>query len=154
MCNFVLRDIGAGVFDMGDAMNEREKALRLAKEAGFTFDRCDPPCMEAMTADVVRLIALARQQQDRAPQGENDPHAPDCPMYGRSYVSPCTCGAPSASIDAAQPAQREGWVLVPKEPTDAMIASAREHHEGEAYLPVSLYRAMLAAAPSPTGEKG
>jgi len=45
-------------------------------------------------------------------------------------------------------------VLVPKEPTDAMIASAREHHEGEAYLPVSLYRAMLAAAPSPTGEKG
>jgi len=39
--------------------------------------------------------------------------------------------------------------LVPVEPTPEMVEAAREHHEGEAYLPVSLYKAMFAAAPQP-----
>lgn len=42
--------------------------------------------------------------------------------------------------------------LVPLEPTEAMIDAARDHHEGEPYLPVSLYKAMLAAAPAVQGE--
>ena len=33
------------------------------------------------------------------------------------------------------------------EPSNEMIVAAHEHHEGEFYLPVSLYRAMLAASP-------
>lgn len=41
----------------------------------------------------------------------------------------------------------EGYKLMPIEPTLSMIAAARLHHEGEAYLPVSLYKAMLEAAP-------
>lgn len=41
----------------------------------------------------------------------------------------------------------EGWQMVPVEPTREMIEAARQHHEGEAYLPFSLYKAMLAAAP-------
>lgn len=45
----------------------------------------------------------------------------------------------------------EGWQVVPVEPTREMIDAARQHHEGEAYLPFSLYRAMLAAAPKPGG---
>lgn len=40
------------------------------------------------------------------------------------------------------------YKLVPVEPTMEMIEAARKHHEGEAYLPVSLYKAMLAAAPA------
>jgi hypothetical protein len=43
----------------------------------------------------------------------------------------------------------EGWKLVPEEPTLEMIKAAHAHHEGEAWLPHSLYTAMLAAAPSP-----
>lgn len=42
----------------------------------------------------------------------------------------------------------EKWVMVPVEPTAEMIKAAREHHEGEAYLPISLYAAMIAAAPT------
>lgn len=49
---------------------------------------------------------------------------------------------------APQPPQiPEGYKIVPIEPTSSMIAAARLHHEGEAYLPVSLYKAMLEAAP-------
>lgn len=40
-----------------------------------------------------------------------------------------------------------GRKLVPVEPTPEMVGAAREHHEAEAYLPFSLYKAMIAAAP-------
>lgn len=39
-----------------------------------------------------------------------------------------------------------GFVLVPVEPTPGMIAAARDHHEGEPYLPRSLYKAMIEKA--------
>jgi hypothetical protein len=41
------------------------------------------------------------------------------------------------------------WKLVPETPTDKMVKAAREHHEGEAYLPHSLYKSMLASSPQP-----
>ncbi|HEI6974357.1 TPA: hypothetical protein SK287_002486 [Yersinia enterocolitica] len=41
----------------------------------------------------------------------------------------------------------EGWRLVPIELTAEMAQAAGEAHEGESYLPYSIYRAMLAAAP-------
>ncbi len=41
----------------------------------------------------------------------------------------------------------EGWKLVPIELTAEMAQAAGEAHEGESYLPYSIYRAMLAAAP-------
>lgn len=37
--------------------------------------------------------------------------------------------------------------IVPVEPTYAQITSANDHHEGGYYLPVSLYKSMVAAAP-------
>lgn len=40
----------------------------------------------------------------------------------------------------------DGFVLVPREPTGAMINFARKHHEGDFYLPVALYKAMIEAA--------
>lgn len=55
-----------------------------------------------------------------------------------------------AALDAAVP---EGYALVPVEPTEAMIVAAREHHEGDHYLPVSLWRAMLAAAERAQGDR-
>jgi len=45
------------------------------------------------------------------------------------------------------PAVPAGWKLVPVEPTREMIFAAQQYHEGEAYLPFSLYKSMLAAAP-------
>ncbi|CNE39280.1 hypothetical protein [Yersinia intermedia] len=41
----------------------------------------------------------------------------------------------------------DGWKLVPIELTAEMAQAAGEAHEGESYLPYSIYRAMLAAAP-------
>jgi len=47
----------------------------------------------------------------------------------------------------------EWWKLVPLEPHWSMIDAAIKHHEGEAFLPVSLYKAMIAAAPTPENKK-
>ena len=44
------------------------------------------------------------------------------------------------------------YKLVPVEPTTEMIMAARKHHEGDAYLPNSLYASMLAAAPEVQAE--
>ncbi|EOX9200928.1 hypothetical protein ACPX3P_000644 [Yersinia enterocolitica] len=41
----------------------------------------------------------------------------------------------------------DSWKLVPIELTAEMAQAAGEAHEGESYLPYSIYRAMLAAAP-------
>lgn len=51
---------------------------------------------------------------------------------------------------ALDPQVNGGWKLVPVEPTKKMIVAARNHHEGEAYLPYSIYTSMLAAAPEVT----
>lgn len=40
----------------------------------------------------------------------------------------------------------EGCVVVPVEPTQAMIDAVRSEHEGEPYLPYSLYKSFLKAA--------
>lgn len=44
------------------------------------------------------------------------------------------------------------YKLVPAEPTPEMVEAARDQHEGEPYLPVSLYKAMINAAPAVQGE--
>lgn len=45
------------------------------------------------------------------------------------------------------------WKLVPIEPTAEMAQAARDCHEGESFLPYSIYRAMLAAAPTAQEQK-
>ena len=40
----------------------------------------------------------------------------------------------------------KGCVVVPVEPTQAMIDAVRSEHEGEPYLPYSLYKSFLKAA--------
>lgn len=57
--------------------------------------------------------------------------------------------------DAPAPqAVPEGWKLVPIEPTDAMVVAALEGSDTPTeYCIEQCYRAMLAAAPSPEGEK-
>lgn len=42
---------------------------------------------------------------------------------------------------------KPGHALVPVEPSWEMISAAIKSHEGDAFLPVSLYKSMLAAAP-------
>jgi hypothetical protein len=46
-----------------------------------------------------------------------------------------------------------GLVLVPSAPTKDMVDFARQHHEGEAYLPYSLYAAFITSAPNPFESK-
>lgn len=51
------------------------------------------------------------------------------------------------------PAAEDGMVLVPREPTKAMIdAAIAEHADNELSSYQSIYRAMIAAAPSSTKE--
>lgn len=51
--------------------------------------------------------------------------------------------APAVSLAELVP---DGWQLVPVEPSWEMVSAAIKHHEGDAFLPVSLYKTMLAAA--------
>lgn len=55
----------------------------------------------------------------------------------------------AALADAARAQISAGWTLVPAKPTQAMIQAAHQSHEGEAWLPHSLYTSMIAAAPAP-----
>jgi len=43
----------------------------------------------------------------------------------------------------------DGWVLVPRVATEAMRIAATKDHEGDFFLPFSLWKSMLAAAPTP-----
>jgi hypothetical protein len=67
--------------------------------------------------------------------------------------------SPSASIDAAQPAQREGWVLVEKEELRGLLEYWNGHQNERAMCDalehiLGWIERTLAAAPSPiTGEK-
>lgn len=47
----------------------------------------------------------------------------------------------------------DGWKLVPIEPNWSMLNAAINFHEGEAFLPASLYKAMLASFPAPENKK-
>jgi hypothetical protein len=47
-----------------------------------------------------------------------------------------------------------GWVLVPREPTEAMIDAAKPFRKGVGETAERLHRAMIAAAPSPGSTKG
>ena len=70
--------------------------------------------------------------------------ATECNMRPRFTVTRRTAERAIRTALLTAPA---GWKLVPVEPTPKMVEAAREHHEGEAYLPFSLYKAMIAAAP-------
>lgn len=48
----------------------------------------------------------------------------------------------------------QGWQLVPVKPTMEMVKNAAGDHEGENWLPHSLWASMLAAAPVPPSSPG
>lgn len=47
------------------------------------------------------------------------------------------------------PDEIEGWQVVPKILTSEMAEYARENHEGDHYLPYSIWNSFLDAAPKP-----
>ncbi|KQV43256.1 MULTISPECIES: hypothetical protein [unclassified Rhizobium] len=55
-------------------------------------------------------------------------------------------GAPTPRPDMNVP---EGWQLVPKKPTMEMVKAAHRDHEGDPWLPYSLWTSMLSATPTP-----
>lgn len=57
-----------------------------------------------------------------------------------------------SELSTDSPVIPDGWKLVPIEPTAEMAQAARDCHEGESFLPYSIYRAMLAAAPAQESE--
>jgi hypothetical protein len=84
------------------------------------------------------------------------------PEYNTSYAEDINLDVSKAAYDrchpddrwisypappVAAPAVPDGWKLVPVEPTWEMISAAIKTHEGDAFLPVSLYKTMLASAP-------
>ena len=50
------------------------------------------------------------------------------------------------AVKAHEAEKLKGYVVVPVEPTQAMIDAVRSEHEGEPYLPYSLYKSFLKAA--------
>ena len=77
---------------------------------------------------------------------------PTCEAMARSVMLDQT--SHDTRPQPAAPAIPEGWKLVPMEPTGAMVQAA--HHLDLSYMPgqegadrAAIYRAMLAAAPTP-----
>ena len=125
---------------MGDCMNEeRDEALRLAKEAGFHPERW------TRKEDLDRLFVLVALA--RAPAGGPS----DCPTCFKAGYSQAQEDARASAAPQEPP---PGWVMVPREPTIDMVVamSARwitadggsVNHSMEC-----IYRAMLADAPQP-----
>lgn len=53
---------------------------------------------------------------------------------------------PCAELKAKQQATPEGFVLMPIKPTETMVMAVAKEHEGEAFLPYSLYDAYVKQA--------
>lgn len=69
----------------------------------------------------------------------------DCYMDGCTTLNHYHATLTSAGNSPVIP---DGWMMVPIEPTAEMAQAARDCHEGESFLPYSIYRAMLAVAPA------
>ncbi|KMO18869.1 hypothetical protein [Methylobacterium indicum] len=73
-----------------------------------------------------------------------------------NVVAPTSTVQPPSSQESGV-GETEDWVLVPREPTPEMTTAAKQHHN----LPtssedhrISIYRAMIAAAPRPSQREG
>ena len=122
------------------------RALAEKLFVAMSFHDPDSGARKALIETVAYLRAQADAQPvakiERVAAGAIALFAPDGGPFNMSqYVG-------VALYAHAAPAVPAGWKLMPVEPTREMIFAAQQYHEGEAYLPFSLYKAMLAAAPA------
>lgn len=87
-----------------------------------------------------KFVCAARRQST---SGGNDPTDCDWPVCGCDPYADKVIASLQESGAIVAPS---GWKLAPITPTDAMIKAA-----GSEWIPERLWRAMLAAAPSPAG---
>ncbi len=102
--------------------------------------------------DLLDEITQLSQRVKELEAGQGDPVGYFCNPFGSVFEKvskDCKLDYDVFPLYTSAPRIPEGWQLVPKEPTEEMVLAARDSHEGDAYLPSSLYVAMLAAAPKP-----
>lgn len=141
-----------------------EQAKGLAERMPQTGDLRvldEPPCMakriEELEAQVRVMADLLRKSEPLLQDLASDMRAggywdeADDVLTTCLYINDCMSGNIPATTAP------EGWQLVPVEPTGDMVdASVEEWHNSEAFLDdmnKMIYRAMLAAAPSPDSAK-
>lgn len=104
----------------------------------------DPARATLKQAEHETMIYVSYACGCKATEGSPD----HCPEHG--YTRACVVSQPKKRKKARATAAAEGWVLVPREPTEAMISAMADHwpHGGK-IVPamLRLYRAAIAAAP-------
>lgn len=129
----------------------------------YVYGRCGFSDRAAMIETVAHMLASAATQQVTASERERfESFARSHYLIGSTGYSPegktaWLAWQARAALD--QPAIPDGWQIVPKEPTEAMLADVDEVVGGHCYSCTAwtaswddccrVYRAMLAAAPSP-----
>lgn len=103
------------------------------------------------------LISLVAAQPG---QGEREAPAPDAELWQHNIgILSTTHKTPEQATRTQPPAQPEGWVMVPREPTEAMVRNSNDliYSMSESHVSYlkRLYAAMLAATPqAPGADKG
>jgi len=135
-------------------MNLHDEVMRVVEEmrghAEFTRD-CDdfvtPSTVEDWAASIEKAISESARELP--------------PEVGRAGPTQTSGGFTMAAFEVLKvPVGTKlytippGYTLVPIEPTEEMINTPRNGHEGAPYLPASLWRSMLAASPKYNDHKG
>ena len=128
-------------------MNDKKQLAAMGEHLAEQQPMCMAKRIEELEAQV-RVMAelLAQASTQLQTVFERDPQHWDFHGLVSRIDAALSGNLPSATVP-------EGLKLVPVEPTQEMIMAAASEHEGQFYLPVSLYKAMLAAATSPDGTK-
>ena len=112
------------------------------------MERATPVAINTPAALLRRAVETAKQALERVqPQARGvlvvDDITYAIELCGKALASTAPVASESRGIVP------EGWVLVPRVATEAMRIAATKDHEGDFFLPFSLWKSMLAAAPTP-----
>ncbi len=124
-----------------------EMALRIRREAEKQINIWESDRDEKVNAEFACRLA-AELLRDAGPVGYVGRHVGDALLAGESCTTTITKHVAFTDDYALylHPAPKvpEGWQLVPKEPTEAMIDAGNKHEHRFSDV---IYRTMLAAAP-------
>lgn len=96
---------------------------------------------------IARHIAVLKSMKDRTPVYMGD--APKAQRYQECHAAFDAAIAILTTLASRTP---EGMVMVPREPTEAMLKAGWQQWEGGTADECSaIYRAMLSASPTPSG---
>ena len=125
-----------------------DAAMREAMQDGTSFVRIDPAAVYAPATPQAAGVSLTSAQIEAGWRETFSTENPFCPCDLKTFTKAVRWALRNGTAAGAAP---EGWVLVPREPTEAMVAAYWD--AGEVIAPATTahmaWTAMLAAAQQP-----